>query len=216
MSTNIIYKNAFGDTVTNQQKNRLDQYTEETFVSSRLKKKRKYYDNKIEYEYHYVYSDEILAAELATLTDPDITYIVAKDHLVSGDYTTWKFYDYDGTTLDTEYMMHVYDAQGRDIAYAEYNASNVLIWSGTKKYYLSGKILNDDDGDLELEYQDDHFVIFDFSSGSLVIEVHLDVVKRYTSMTSFTDYWGDMFPFMSASIVTYFSTMEPLIPSMTL
>lgn len=216
MSTSVIYKNFFNTEITYQQSLQLSQYSEESFIDGRLKKVTKMYENIVEYIYIYVYPDEDLNAILSTLNNPDFIYTIAKDYEIINGYTLWKYYDYHNGVLDSEYSVEVFDSEGRDIAYVGYNANNTIRWGGMKKYYLEGKVLYDDEGEVDIKYNEDSYIIFDFTDGSLKIDVVFDVNDPYSSVNKFVEDWQDLLPFMTPEILAYFTNPESLVPNVTI
>ncbi len=217
MSINIIYKNRFDELITIQQKELSDYYKEETYINGRLKRKRTFFEMEILFDTLYVYPDENLAAELATLTDPQYEYSIAKDYQISGDYSIWSFFSYQGSTLDTEYVKHVYDSWGRLIANATYDSNHNILRPGLKKYYLTGKVLYYNGTEVDVAYHDDDNIIFDFSEGSLIIDVDFDLADDpFTTISRFLDQWQDLLPFMTPDVLNYFTNMEPLVPNVAI
>jgi len=213
--TTRIYKNQYGDTISLKQSERLTDFEEQVWSEGRLKKSLKYFDNQLDFFTVYVYPDEDLAAEIADLTEADFTYTVAKDQALYDDYVVWKYYDLTNGILDDEYVMEVIDNENRVIAYATYDSSDTMIEMGRKDYFLSGKVLYDEDGEIDIAYDDNNFIRFDFSDG-LSIDVDFDMSDPFSSVESFVDKWQELLPFMTPEVLTYFTNPEPLIPDVEL
>jgi len=214
MSTIILYRNSLDVEITLQQKSQLNQYQEMTYVDGRLKKEVHYFENQVEYTTLYVYPDEDLTTNLNGLTQPNFTYSVGKDYYELNGYKVWKFYDYTDGTLDLNYTESVKDSIDREIAYAGYYPNGSIRVGGIKTYYLEGKILYDEDGEIDIAYKESSYILFDFTDGSLKIDVTFDEGDPYKLVYRFVNDWQELLPFMTPEILTYYTNLEPLVPDL--
>jgi hypothetical protein len=214
MSTQIKYKNFFGVEITHQQTNQLDEYAEQTYVDNRKKIEKKYFENELEYIYIYIYPNEDVNAILSTLTEPDLEYTIVKDFEQINGYDTWKYFAYENGVLDSEYTMEVFDAQGRGIAIIGYDENGAINFPGWKKYYISNNILYDENGDIDIKYDDESYVKFNFMNGELEISLPLDdeVIYKSSDMSRFAQAWLSFLPLLSPELLAYFMNPNQLIP----
>lgn len=217
MSTQTKYKNSFGKEITFQQSNLLDQYSELTIINNRLKKEKHFYENKLDYIDIYVYPDEDINTILNSL-EADVDYSIAKDFQEVNGYKVWKYFHYKNGILNNEYLMEIFDFQGRIIAFRDYNLDGTVQRYGYKKYYIGGNVIYDSDGEVDIGYADGDYILFDFSSGNLKIDMVLGYGDdgTYSSVSDFVSDWQSLLPFMTPDKLTYLTNLDPLIPNIDL
>ena len=109
------------------------------------------------------------------------------------------------------YLTEVLDPKDRCIA-RKYYANNEV----TKTYYLEGKILYDENGEIDIAYNKGSYILFDFPPTGIKINVTFDESDPYTNVERFIKEWEELLPFMTQDIINYFTKPEPLIPPVTL
>lgn len=219
MSTTIKYiKHYTNEELSVYQKDLVDEYSEQIFDDDQIKKVTNYYKGEIEHIVLYVYPEDDLDAILETLPDIGNLYTIAKNYEVIGTYTSWKFFNYKDGMLNSRYRIKVYDSNNRMIALAMYDGDDELTTiSVYKTYYLSGKQLLNDDGEVRATYGDDQYIEFELLlDGSMIIDVHFDMMDRYESRTDLEDDWLELFPFMTSEVLDYFTSLAPLVPTIEL
>ena len=105
----------------------------------------------------------------------------------------------------------VFDVKGKRIALKDHISKEI-----TKTYYLEGKILYDEDGEIDIAYKETSTIDFGYTKKGLEIVVRFDHSDPYTSVERFVRDWQELLPFMTSEILTYFINEEPLIPPIEL
>lgn len=214
MSKQIKYKNRLGERINAFQAFFVKSYDKQIFIDKRLKIEKKYYNKKLEGLYVYIYPDENESVILNTLTEPDFKYSIIKDFEKINGYDTWKSYAYKNGVLGSDYMLEVIDSLNREIAVAGYDGNGVINFPGWKKYYMSNNIIYDTDGNIDIKYSEDSYVLFDFMEGELEISLPLDDEDRYrtSDLPFFYQVWQARLPLLTSDLMAYFMDPNILVP----
>jgi hypothetical protein len=101
----------------------------------------------------------------------------------------------------------VFDLKGKRIVLKDH-ISNELI----KTYYLEGKILYDENGEIDIAYKKESHISFKFENGTIkTIDLSFD--EPYFQLEKFLRDYQELLPFMTPEILAYFSDEELLVPN---
>lgn len=111
-------------------------------------------------------------------------------------------------------MLEVFDSLNREIAVVGYDGNGVIDFPGWKKYYISNNIIYDEDGTIDIKYNKDSYVKFDFMEGELKISLPYEDGDVFDTLnfSRFIEIWQPMLPLMTNDLLAYFMDPNQLVP----
>ena len=218
MNTRIEYRDSLGNLLTGQIKSDLWSYFKLTYdlKTDKLKTKIEYFGDDIINEGEYYMDSYENINEVITQIDPSHRWGIKCDLEVINGYNVWKEYFFQDGELSDVYDKEVFNAKGNLIAVTRFNANNQAD-NGIKKFYLGGKKIIDEDGDILGVYKKEDYVIFSYDSyGSFEADSSDNDIfwKPYLTLQHFLDNQqnGFVMNLMTEEMKKYYLKFEPLVP----
>ncbi|WP_333627522.1 hypothetical protein [Sphingobacterium siyangense] len=214
MNTSTIYRNKSNITITPQQAQLADRYTELNFVDNELKTKLEIRNKEVFRATYYTSPNENLNDVLQNLNQEFEWYINLNKATING-YLIWESRAISDGNLSEDSNIIVYTLDDRVVAAFSYD-SNGSITDAIKFFYLSGLPIIEDGTTIGYFGEDDK-ITFRFNAAEIEeISTNTELFyKPYTYLQRFMDEWQDraVLNLMTPDMISYYTNILPLVPN---
>jgi len=214
MSTSTIYKNKSNITITPQQAQLADSYTELNFVDNQLKTKINIRNKEVFGATYYMSQNENLNDVLQNLDQELEWYINLNKETING-YIIWESRAISDGNLTEDFNKTVYTVDDKVISAFSYD-SNGSITDAIKFFYLGGLPIIVD-GETIGYFGEGDKIAFRFNATEIEeISTNTELFyKPYTYLQRFMEEWQDraILNLMTPDMVSYYTNILPLVPN---